>query len=1064
VITYPILTGTDWWRSVWEASRYVLRRQGLDKITVKRVSACLRKASIDLATRDMNAMTQPQTNPVSYPLLSSYADSPCSILTNLGSLEHASDASRSVTVSSISSSSCESVALLFARSTCQHCKPAVAALKQWYTQLNQSRRRVEIVFVGMDSDRNATNAMRADMPWLSLPSNVDSAVINELTRSVGLRGVPAFVFFTPNLKRVYSFNGLEDALKRDAQGTLFPRYCDIESEDKMNEEDEDGCSCCGGDPLKLSESDVHVLRMACEQMGRCVLKEHESKRCDDSELTTEELRLERLLEFASKKTPEITMSLPPKVQPPVERLKVSEFERTELLSNRESVDTFAGRSNPRTSSQPANLLASLESLKDISAAAKELEQCTQSVRTLLNRANDASASSRLAMQYQVIHLIGNLFTQVLPMPQASTVTRAMSFLVNNFDVSSKTNEEEEEVEEEGTTTNKKDEMDVEGDSDKEEDTLKREAERLAQRAKKEKEARERRQPLALQLMQFLPQHDLETCLGALEICEDSMSIAGNWLIAHSGTAKDDVKAELQRRRDQAKAREEEERRTASSSSSSSSSAPMTTTTTSDRAAATEQEDARVGGNLSISAGAKYRQELSNEKVPCIWAESVSAELQTRLLRMIHHLSLTFAAMWQAVDHPTRAFDAERSVVALCMLALFDAVLRMPAKDKPLHVSVLLGMEGGYALSTTVCQANRLVEDVSATMELHSPRLHRARGAALEYLSAMRRSCAKTLFHLRMPMKIEIKKYSSTCIFLKRLLARCGYPLFPRSRGPRASPPEIEALCKWLFDDSTPLAQNNPAFSMMRDIVCVHKFLSTMVTREQELMARRRQRDRAMWMEFSFSFEEGGRRRNWDILGGGARLEWEVVGFRGAPEKDTADVDVIGFQGRHLFFGEGPVVQSPADPKLLLNLSHEASEDDILHADTLPLFDDTLSREESELLLSYLTVPYARIPLVLNFFASKDRVTYLFNSDLQSLLRAVLFEAGVFVPQREREPIRRVPERRTHRQALREERRRFDDARLGANKVYLGTMICWSARTSLSLSLSLSFCHTHTQTQ
>ena len=86
----------------------------------------------------------------------------------------------------------------------------------------------------------------------------------------------------------------------------------------------------------------------------------------------------------------------------------------------------------------------------------------------------------------------------------------------------------------------------------------------------------------------------------------------------------------------------------------------------------ESEDARTGGNLSVSAGAKYRRELSNDKVACIWAESVPVELQTRLLRMIHNLSLTFAAMWQAVDHPTRAFDAERSVVALCMLALFDA--------------------------------------------------------------------------------------------------------------------------------------------------------------------------------------------------------------------------------------------------------------------------------------------------------------------------------------------------------------------------------------------------------
>ena len=371
------------------------------------------------------------------------------------------------------------------------------------------------------------------------------------------------------------------------------------------------------------------------------------------------------------------------------------------------------------------------------------------MRTLLNRANDASASSRLALQYQVIHLIGHLFTQVLPMPQASTLTTAMSFLDNSVDdVSSKT--EEEEVQD--VPKDDDDKMDVDDEEDKEESDRKA-AERMAKKAQKEKEAREKRQPLALQLMQFLPQHDLETCLGALEICEDSMSIAGNWLIAHSGTAKDDVKVELQRRRDEAKARELEKQENASSTAA----PPVIPANLADRARAMESEDARTGGNLSVSAGAKYRRELSNDKVACIWAESVPVELQTRLLRMIHNLSLTFAAMWQAVDHPTRAFDAERSVVALCMLALFDAVLRMPAKDKPLHVSVLLGMEGGYALSTTVCQANRLVEDVSATMELHSPQLHRARGAALEYLSAMRRSCSKTLFHLRMPMKIEIKK-------------------------------------------------------------------------------------------------------------------------------------------------------------------------------------------------------------------------------------------------------------------------------------------------------------------
>lgn len=37
------------------------------------------------------------------------------------------------------------------------------------------------------------------------------------------------------------------------------------------------------------------------------------------------------------------------------------------------------------------------------------------------------------------------------------------------------------------------------------------------------------------------------------------------------------------------------------------------------------------------------------------------------------------------------------------------------------------------------------------------------------------------------------------------------------------------------------------------------------------------------------------------------------------------------------------------------------------------FDKTLGQRDSELLLSFLTVPYMRIPLLLSFFATEDRV-------------------------------------------------------------------------------------------
>ena len=74
-----------------------------------------------------------------------------------------------------------------------------------------------------------------------------------------------------------------------------------------------------------------------------------------------------------------------------------------------------------------------------------------------------------------------------------------------------------------------------------------------------------------------------------------------------------------------------------------------------------------------------------------------------------------------------------------------------------------------------------------------------------------------------------------------------------------------------------------------------------------------------------------------------------------------------------------------------------SEDDLLHMWDLPdMSEDQLSaalkeassaralgQHDSELLLSYLTVPYLRIPLVVSFFASEDRVHLLQSPKLQA---------------------------------------------------------------------------------
>ena len=70
-----------------------------------------------------------------------------------------------------------------------------------------------------------------------------------------------------------------------------------------------------------------------------------------------------------------------------------------------------------------------------------------------------------------------------------------------------------------------------------------------------------------------------------------------------------------------------------------------------------------------------------------------------------------------------------------------------------------------------------------------------------------------------------------------------------------------------------------------------------------------------------------------------------------------------------------------------------TEDDLLYMRTLPSFNETLRPSDSEALLSFLTVPYIRLPLVLAFFTTGDRVNSLFDSTLQEILQAVILEPG-----------------------------------------------------------------------
>ena len=203
---------------------------------------------------------------------------------------------------------------------------------------------------------------------------------------------------------------------------------------------------------------------------------------------------------------------------------------------------------------------------------------------------------------------------------------------------------------------------------------------------------------------------------------------------------------------------------------------------------------------------------------------------------------------------------------------------------------------------------------------------------------------------------------------------------------------FQVLMEWLFGRYGQLSNVCPEMYWLRDMSLLFKFLCTMETRTAELMRKRKDTNEYQFWRLTFDADTAVRHQGMGWDGHVPTIFWEVQGVRGA-DQDIADIDATAF-GRQISLGEGPIVASHADVGLLI-AKPSPTEDDILHTDQLPTFQNTLSPQESETLLSFLTVPYLQIPLVLDFFASQDRATYLFNPQLQRVFRAVLFEPRVF---------------------------------------------------------------------
>ena len=100
-----------------------------------------------------------------------------------------------------------------------------------------------------------------------------------------------------------------------------------------------------------------------------------------------------------------------------------------------------------------------------------------------------------------------------------------------------------------------------------------------------------------------------------------------------------------------------------------------------------------------------------------------------------------------------------------------------------------------------------------------------------------------------------------------------------------------------------------------------------------------------------------------------------------------------------YVGVGALPRAPpsrGEPSVLVGSKVE-TEEDVLHIRNLPDFGGHLSGRDAELILSYLTAPYVRMPLLLRFFTDHARLRALASCELRDVLDACLFEPGLWRP-------------------------------------------------------------------
>ena len=364
---------------------------------------------------------------------------------------------------------------------------------------------------------------------------------------------------------------------------------------------------------------------------------------------------------------------------------------------------------------------------------------------------------------------------------------------------------------------------------------------------------------------------------------------------------------------------------------------------------------------------------------CFWhAQLMRYETQADILHLLSKLSIHFATASLSVKS-TRSGDAVRMLTFACIATVCDATLRKIACDIPSQSSLHYSGRAkgpvspfGFDLGT--------FEEESEYLKLSTPEAAVARTQVLDYFHQMKKVVSPD--HIL----FSFEKGSECCIadrlYVDQICLQMGF-----KRGEYV--PDLTSPTRGLL-------QLYPEIASFRDIIFMFKLVMVPTLDMLPEVKCWEPEEAVLSWAAAVGATNNVQDSIYSVTGFGRRLECTHLSVS-VEEQQLKYKLPKGIFSRFLrYVGVGAKkprsTPSQANPSILLG-ERVDTEDDILHIRNLPDFDGTLGAKDCELMLQYLTAPYMRIPLLLNFFSNEVRLKTLRNKEMQEVLDAAMFEPG-----------------------------------------------------------------------